>query len=137
MKVNQRFRHLNPTDGTEKHGPVLIAEIITRSKKPPFENDDSPAHRPMSSSMNEGVPLSPEETSSSSAFHLALSALAIETFVLEGFRPRPRPRVPTAPELPTSSTLALPLDFDSGTSEPTFPGGVILGMTFAGTGEGS
>ena len=87
--------------------------------------------------MNEGVPLSPDETSSSRAFLLALSALATETFVLEGFRPRPRPRAPVDQELPASSTLALPLDFASGTSEPTFPGGVILGTALAGTGRGS
>ena len=87
MKVNQRFRNLNPTAGTGKHGPVLIAKIITGSKKPPFGNYDLPAHRPMSSFMNEGVPLSPEETSSSRAFLLALSALAIEAFELEGSSP--------------------------------------------------
>src|SRR6185503_10874556 len=46
MKINQRFRHLNPTAGTEKHGPVLIVKIITGSKKPPFGNYNLPAHRP-------------------------------------------------------------------------------------------
>src|SRR6185436_8502397 len=46
MKINQCPRHLNPTAGTKKHGPVLIAKIITGSKKPPFGNYNLPAHRP-------------------------------------------------------------------------------------------
>ena len=46
MKINQHFRHLNPTAGTEKHGPVLITKIVTGSKKPPLGNYDLPAHCP-------------------------------------------------------------------------------------------
>src|SRR6185503_1926953 len=92
----------------------------------------------MSSSINEGVPLSPEETSSSHAFLLALSALATKAFELEGFLPLPRPRPPPpppSPEVPTSSFLALPLDFFDAASEPTLPGGVIHGTAPAGTGQ--
>ena len=132
MKINQRFCHLNPTAGTEKHGPVLIAKIITGSKKPPFRKYNLPAHRP-----HEGVPLSPEETASPRAFLLALSALATEAFELEGFLPLLQPRPPPLPpslEVPTSSCLALPLYFFDDTSEPTLHGGVILGTAPAGTG---